>query len=82
MKRNELIEARDLPEPDIQSRVKEIEDKLFNLKFQMAIEGAQGNAEYSRAKKSLAQYKTLAREKEIAAERESQAAGSNEQEES
>ena len=81
MKRNELLEARDLSEQDILNRIGELESKLFHLKFQMAIEGAQDNAEYSRTRKSLAQHKTLAREKELAREREPQAVGEQVEEE-
>jgi len=66
MKRNELIEARDLGADDIATRIGDLEQRLFHLKFQMAIEGERSNAEYARSRKSLAQYKTLLHEKELA----------------
>ena len=66
MKRNEIIEARDLNADDIATRIGDLEQRLFHLKFQMAIEGERGNAEYARSRKSLAQYKTLLREKGLA----------------
>ena len=69
MKRNELIEARDLSVEDLADRIADVEKRLFDLKFQMVIEGAQESEEYARARKSLAQYKTLAREKELACQR-------------
>lgn len=65
MKRNELIESRDLTPEDIATRISDLEQRLFHLKFQMAIEGERTNAEYARSRKSLAQYRTLLREKEL-----------------
>jgi len=69
MKRNELVEARDLSTEDLADRIGDAEKRLFTLKFQMVIEGAQKSEEYIRARKSLAQYKTLAREQELARHR-------------
>lgn len=66
MKRNELVEARDLSPEDIVTRIGDLEQRVFHLKFQMAIEGERSNPEHARSRKSLAQYKTLLREKELA----------------
>ncbi|MFH0963289.1 MAG: 50S ribosomal protein L29 [Planctomycetota bacterium] len=66
MKRNELLEARDLPAEDLEQRIADTQKKIFNLRFQMAIEGAQKNAEYSRSRRTLAQLKTILRQKETA----------------
>ena len=65
MRRNELIEARDLTVEDLARRIKDTQDKVFHLRFQMAIEGAKNNVEYSRSRKTLAQLQTILRTKEL-----------------
>ena len=70
MRRNELLEVCDLSEEDMRTHIRELEGKLFDLRFQMAIEGAQSSADYAQARKSLAQYKTMLRGRELARERE------------
>ena len=69
MRRNEVIEARDQTVEDLSRRIKDTQDKVFHLRFQMAIEGAKTNLEYSRSRKTVAQLKTILRAKELSGDK-------------
>ena len=69
MRRNEVIEARDQTVEDLSRRIKDTQDKVFHLRFQMAIEGSKTNLEYSRSRKTVAQLKTILRAKELSGDK-------------
>jgi large subunit ribosomal protein L29 len=59
-------EIRNLSESEIRTRLDEIHEELFNLRFQFAIGQARDSNQMSALKKDIARLKTVLRELELA----------------
>ena len=63
-------ELRELPSEELQTRLDEVKEELFNLRFQHATGQLEDTAALGRAKKDLARAMTVARQRGIDVERE------------
>ena len=61
---------RDLDDNELRQQVKEIEEQLFRLKFQMSMGQMDGLKKYRELKKDRARMKTVARERALKAAKE------------
>ena len=59
---------RELDGKEMTSKVKEMEEQLFRLKFQMSMGQMEGLKKYRELKKDRARMKTVERQREIAGE--------------
>ena len=59
-------EIRELSAEDLQAKLKEAREELFNLRFQMATGQLQNTAAIRDCKKSIARVKTVIRQRELA----------------
>ena len=66
MKRQEV---RDLDDQDIQQKLKEIEEQMFRLQFQMSMGQMDGLKKVRQMKKDRARILTIQRERELAGEK-------------
>ena len=57
---------RDLDDRELNHQVAEVEDKLFRLRFQMAMGQTDGLKKYRELKKDRARMKTVKRQRELA----------------
>ena len=64
MKANEI---RNLTTTEIEAKINELKDELFNLRFQLATGQLENPMRIRAVKKSIAQIKTIIREEEIRA---------------
>ena len=62
-------EVRDLDDHDIQQKLKEIEEQLFRLQFQMSMGQMDGLKKVRQMKKDRARILTIQRERELAGEK-------------
>jgi large subunit ribosomal protein L29 len=60
-----LQEIRAMTEAQLNERVEELNEELFNLRFQRASYKTVSPARFGQIKKSIAQIKTILREREI-----------------
>jgi len=60
-------EFKEMSEPELRQKEKEITEQLFNLKFQHATGQLENTARLPRVRKDLARVKTVLREKVLAA---------------
>ena len=60
-------EVRDLDDHDIQQKLKEIDEQMFRLKFQMSMGQMDGLKKVRQMKKDRARMLTVQRERELAA---------------
>ena len=60
-------EARELSDKELQDRIRELKEELFNLRFQMATGQLENNMRLREVRKSIARIKTVLRERELAA---------------
>ena len=60
-------EIRELNMVELQDKLKELKDELFNLRFQLAINQLDNTARLKAVKKDIARIKTTLREAELAA---------------
>jgi large subunit ribosomal protein L29 len=65
MKANEL---RDLSPDEIQARMKELQEELFNLRFQLATGQIENVGRIRTVRRNIARLKTVQRERELASE--------------
>ena len=65
---------RDLTTEELNSKVSELKEELFNLRFQVATGQLENPMRISEVRKSIAQGKTILRERELGLEPESQMA--------
>jgi len=56
---------RDLGEPELQARERELAEQVFRLRFQLTTGQAEAVGRLRSAKKDLARVKTLLREREV-----------------
>ena len=60
-------EIREMAVPDIQSRILELEEERFRLKFRSATEPLEDPLQLRAIRKNIARLKTVLRERELAA---------------
>ena len=65
MKASEIAKIRDMNDAELQKRLKELKEELFNLRFQHAINQLDNPMRLKAVKKGIAIVKTIMRENEI-----------------
>ncbi len=65
MKASEIAKIRDMNDAELQKRLKELKEELFNLRFQHAINQLDNPMRLKGVKKEIAIVKTIMRENEI-----------------
>lgn len=65
MAKIKLAEVRDLPLEDIQQKLAETKEELFNLRFQNVTGQLDNYKRLSELKRDIARFKTLLREREL-----------------
>ena len=65
MKDSEIAKIRDMNDAELQKRLKELKEELFNLRFQHAINQLDNPMRLKAVKKEIAIVKTIMRENEI-----------------
>ena len=65
MKASEIAKIRDMNDAELQKRLKELKEELFNLRFQHAINQRDNPMRLKAVKKEIAIVKTIMRENEI-----------------
>ena len=65
MKVSEIAKIRDMNDAELQKRLKELKEELFNLRFQHAINQLDNPMRLKAVKKEIAIVKTIMRENEI-----------------
>ena len=65
MKASEIAKIRDMNDAELQKRLKELKEELFNLRFQHAINQLDNPMRLKDVKKEIAIVKTIMRENEI-----------------
>jgi len=55
---------RDLSDDEVQQKLRELDEEIFNLRFQLSMGVAKNPARLNQAKKDLARAKTILRERE------------------
>ena len=58
-------EIRELSDADLNNKLKDLKEELFNLRFQCAVNQLQNTARIKNVKKDIARIKTILREKEL-----------------
>ena len=65
MKASEKVKIRELNDAELQTRLKDLKEELFNLRFQHAINQLDNPMRLKAVKKEIAVIKTIMREKEM-----------------
>ncbi len=65
MKKNDIAKIRELNEAELENRLKDLKEELFNLRFQHAINQLDNPMRLKAVKKEIAIVKTIMREKEL-----------------
>ena len=65
MKASEIAKIRDMNDAELQKRLKELKEELFNLRFQHAINQLDNPMRLKAVKKEIAIVKTIMRDNEI-----------------
>ena len=65
MKASEIAKIRDMNDAELQKRLKELKEELFNLRFQHAINQLDNPMRLKAVKKEIVIVKTIMRENEI-----------------
>jgi len=60
-------EIREMSTEQIQAKVAELKEELFNLRFQLAVNNLENTARVREVRKAIAQCKTIIRERELKA---------------
>ena len=58
-------ELRDLSDEELRGKLRELQEELFNLRFQLATGQLENTARIREVRKSIARMKTVIREREI-----------------
>ena len=67
MKTNEFKSMiRELTSQELETKIKELKEELFNLRFQLATGQLENTARIREVRKSIARMKTVIRERELA----------------
>ena len=61
----EATKLRELPSEELEQKVKELTEELFNLRLQLAMGVAKNPARVGQARRELARAKTVLREREL-----------------
>jgi large subunit ribosomal protein L29 len=56
-------DLRELTAPELQAKLKELEEEVFNLKFQVASQQLENTARLKQSRRDIARLKTVMREK-------------------
>ena len=67
MKASEIAKIRDMNDAELQKRLKELKEELFNLRFQMATGSLTNPQRVRECKKDVARIKTLLCERQLKA---------------
>ena len=65
MKASEKVKIRELNDAELQTRLKDLKEELFNLRFQHAINQLDNPMRLKAVKKEIAVVKTIIRENEL-----------------
>lgn len=65
MKANEMEKIREMNEAELEKKLKDLKDELFNLRFQHAINQLDNPMRLKAVKKEIAIIKTIVRENEL-----------------
>ena len=65
MKATELSKIRDMNDAELQKRLKDLKEELFNLRFQHAINQLENPGRIETVKKDIARVKTVMRSNEL-----------------
>ncbi len=65
MKSSEIQKIRDMSEAELEKRLQDLKEELFNLRFQNAINQLDNPMRLKAVKKEIAIIKTIARENEL-----------------
>ena len=65
MKASEIAKIRDMNDAELQKRLKELKEELFNLRFQHAINQLDNPMRLKAVRKEIAIVKTIMRENEL-----------------
>ena len=60
-----IFELRQLPEAELQARISELREEIFNLDFQRAIHQTADAKKFSTSRREIAQILTILRENEL-----------------
>ena len=60
-----ILELRQLPEAELQDRISELREEIFNLDFQKAIRQTTDAKKFSTSRREIAQILTILRENEL-----------------
>jgi len=72
MKRNEVLrELRNMTDEQLNNRLSELKEELFNLRFQLATGELDNPKRVPEVRRTIARVKTIMRERELQAERPS-----------
>lgn len=63
-----MKDVRELPDESLATKTKDLDEELFNLKFQHAIRPLENTAKLSEMKKDIARIKTVIKERQLVAE--------------
>jgi len=64
-----VSEIRELSDKELQEKVRELKEELFNLRFQMATGQLENPMRIREVRRSIARVKTVLRERELSASR-------------
>lgn len=62
-----VSEIRELSNQELQDKIRELKEELFNLRFQMATGQQENSMRLGHVRKSIARIKTVLRERELSA---------------
>ncbi|MGI5876270.1 MAG: 50S ribosomal protein L29 [Dethiobacteria bacterium] len=62
-----VSEIRELSSQELQDKIRELKEELFNLRFQMATGQLENTMRLKEVRRSIARAKTVIRERELAA---------------
>ena len=62
-----VSEIRELSSQELQDKIRELKEELFNLRFQMATGQQENTMRLGHVRKSIARIKTVQRERELSA---------------
>ncbi len=72
MKRNEVLrELRDMTDDELNNKLSELKEELFNLRFQLATGELDNTMRVPEVRRTIARVKTIMRERQLQAERPS-----------
>ena len=61
-------ELRELTEAELQQKLKDLKEELFNLRFQLAVNQLENSSRIGAVKKDIARVSTILRQRELSGE--------------